>query len=59
MPSKNVFKIPSIIILITGITLLVYLILIKDESGALPLFLVLIGILLLIYNRFKISFGFI
>ena len=55
MTSKNVFKIPSIIALIIGIILLGYMILVEDEPGALPLFLVLIGILGLIYNRFKSS----
>jgi predicted membrane protein len=53
MSRKNMFKIPALIILIIGLTLLVFMVLVEDEPGALPLMLVLIGALGLIYSKFK------
>jgi hypothetical protein len=53
MLKKNRLKLSSVVILILGLVLLVYMVLIEDEPGALPLLLVLIGALGLIYSRFK------
>ncbi|WP_216746148.1 hypothetical protein [Paucihalobacter ruber] len=53
MLKKNRLKLLFAVILILGLVLLVYMILIEDEPGALPLLLALIGALGLIYSRFK------
>ncbi len=39
---KN-YKLISVIILITGVALMVYMITVEDEPGAIPLLLILIG----------------
>ncbi|RZL48872.1 MAG: hypothetical protein EOP00_08180 [Pedobacter sp.] len=47
-------KIASIITLLLGIALLVYMIKVEDEPGAIPLFLILAGTLWLIITQLKI-----
>jgi hypothetical protein len=48
-------KILSILIILLGTILLIYMITIEDEPGALPLFLIVVGTVLLIINRYQIN----
>ncbi len=48
-------RIISMIIAIFGLTLIVYMIWVEGELGALPLFLTLIGIIGIIYSKVSIS----
>ena len=45
----------SILILLFGVVSLVYMIKVEDETGALPLFLIILGTLSLIVNQVKIK----
>lgn len=42
-----------LLIIVFGAALLIYMITIEDEPGALPLVLILTGVVFLIINRFK------
>jgi hypothetical protein len=48
-------KILSILIILLGTILLIYMITIEDEPGALPLFLIVVGTVLLIINRYQLK----
>jgi hypothetical protein len=48
-------KILSILIILLGTILLIYMITIEYEPGALPLFLIVVGTVLLIINRYQIN----
>ncbi|MBU1097066.1 MAG: hypothetical protein KKB34_11345 [Bacteroidetes bacterium] len=51
-------RILSVIILLIGAILLIYMITVEDEPGALPLFLIIIGTVWIIINRYQIkNFG--
>jgi hypothetical protein len=45
----------SIVITLLGVSLLTYMILIEDEPGAVPLFLIFIGIAWFFFNRHKMK----
>ncbi|MEO5681176.1 MAG: hypothetical protein ABIQ88_00980 [Chitinophagaceae bacterium] len=45
----------SFLLLLLGFILLIYMITIEDEPGALPLFLILTGTVWLIINRYQIK----
>lgn len=53
-PKFKRLRILSVIIISIGVVLLIYMIKVEDELGALPLFLILLGIVGLIKNQPKI-----
>lgn len=51
---QKAYKIFSIAIILIGVILITYMMKIEDEPGALPLFLIVIGISWFITNQIKI-----
>jgi hypothetical protein len=51
----KLFSILPFLLMLLGILLLIYMISFEDESGALPLFLIIAGTAWLIINRIKIK----
>lgn len=50
-----VYRKLSILVILVGLILLIYMIKVEDEPGALPLLLITLGTTLLILNRLKIK----
>lgn len=48
-------RILSVILILIGVALLIYMIKVEDEPGALPLFLILLGSIGFIVNQLKIT----
>lgn len=48
-------KMLSVLTMLLGTTLMIYMITVEDEPGALPLALIIIGIVWLIINRYQIK----
>lgn len=48
-------KILSIVTIVLGVVLLVFMITVEDEPGALPLFLILSGTIFFLINRYQIK----
>ncbi|MGG7035614.1 MAG: hypothetical protein ACI7YS_10540 [Flavobacterium sp.] len=48
-------KILSVLVILSGTILLIYMITVEDEPGALPLFLIILGTVFLIINRYQIK----
>ena len=51
----SILKTASIIVLIVGLLLLVYMVRVEDEPGALPLFFILVGLVGVIVNQVRIN----
>lgn len=51
----SILKTASIIVLIVGLLLLFYMVSVEDEPGALPLFLILVGLVGFIVNQARIN----
>lgn len=50
----KLYRTISLLIVVLGILLLVYMIKVEDELGALPLLLIIVGIVFFIRNNFQI-----
>lgn len=55
--SKNlkIYRFLSMIVLILGCLLITYMIIVKGELGAIPLFLIITGIIWLVMNEIRIK----
>lgn len=52
---QNYFSIFSILIILLGVALMTYMIKVEDEPGALPLLLIVTGILWFFINQIKVK----
>lgn len=48
-------RVLSVLIVLLGIVLLIFMITVEDEPGALPLFLIIVGTASLMINRYQIK----
>ena len=51
----KLFKLLSVFTSLLGTFLLIYMIIVEDEPGALPLFLILLGIVFFTINKYQIK----
>jgi len=54
-PRQITSRIVSVLTILFGITLMIYMIKVEDEPGALPLFLIVVGTVWLIINQVQIK----
>jgi len=55
MTSLSLNRLFSLLITLLGVLLLIYMILVEDEPGAIPLFLIILGSIWYIFTRRKLK----
>jgi len=53
--TKNIYTILSVLTILIGVLLIIYMIKVEDEPGALPLFLIIIGTVWFVVNQVQIK----
>lgn len=53
--SLRISRVGSLVTLVLGVALMIYMITVEDEPGALPLFLIITGTAWFLFNRFQIN----